>query len=270
MSTKNTPQPEPLWPQGAPGALGSEPADIPTLTWYLPKNPNGAGMVVCPGGAYMGHADHEGKNVAEWLNTQGVTAVVLHYRLGMRYHHPAPLQDASHAIRTFRSRAKELGVDKNRIGVMGFSAGGHLAATLSNMYDAGDPKAADPIERESSRPTVSVLIYPVITMESPLTHEGSRLHLLGESATAEQIRALSHEHNVTADTPPTFLMHTVADTGVPVENSIHYGLALRKAGVPFEMHIYQEGSHGKGLAQDVAVLNSWPDRCRDWLRQQGF
>jgi acetyl esterase/lipase len=267
-------QPIPLWQAGAPGALGSEPADVPTVTVYrAPKNSDGtpsAAIVVCPGGGYGGLAQHEGEPIARWLNTLGITGVVLKYRLGPRYHHPVMLNDARRAIRTVRARAGEWNVDPKRVGVLGFSAGGHLAATASTQFDAGDANAPDSIDRLSSRPDVSVLVYPVITLTDPHTHAGSRRNLLGENPPKEQVEAMSAEKRVTKDTPPTFIFHTADDQAVPVENALLYAAALRKNGVPFELHVYEHGRHGVGLAQDDPVLKSWPGRCADWLVTKRF
>ena len=260
-----------LWPDGAPGAAGQAPTDIPTLTPFLPAKDKATGgaIIVCPGGGYSHLANHEGAPVAEWLNSIGVTAFVLKYRLGPTYHHPAPLQDAQRAIRTVRARAKEWGLDPQRIGILGFSAGGHLAATAGTHFAEGQTNAADPIERVSSRPNLLVLIYPVITM-GPLGHAGSKLNLLGKEPSAELVQLLSNEEQVTKETPPTFLVHTMTDAGVPVENSMAFAAALRKAGVPFEFHLYEQGKHGFGLAPTDPVLSSWPGRCADWLRLHGF
>jgi acetyl esterase/lipase len=260
-----------IWPNGAPGAVGKEPADIPTLTPFLPakEKATGAAIIVCPGGGYTHLADHEGGPVAEWLSSIGVTAYVLKYRLGPTYLHPAPLQDAARAIRLVRAHAKEWGLDPHRIGILGFSAGGHLAATLGTHFTAGDPTAADEIERVSSRPDLMVLVYPVITM-GDLTHSGSRTNLLGKDPSPELIKSLSAEEQVTKETPPTFLMHTMTDPAVPVENSMMFAAALRKAGVPFEFHLYERGPHGFGLGTDDPILATWPARCADWLRVHGF
>jgi len=260
-----------LWPEGAPGSLGKEPGDIPTITPYLPpkEKVTGAAVIVCPGGGYTHLADHEGGPVAEWLNTLGVTAFVLKYRLGPRYHHPAPLQDAARAIRLVRSRAAEWGLDPQRIGILGFSAGGHLASTAGTHFDSGKPDDADAIERVSSKPNLMILIYPVITMRDK-THAGSKKNLLGENPSAELVALLSNEEQVTKETPPTFLVHTQTDTAVPVENSLVFVAALRKAGVPFEFHLYERGPHGFGLGVKDPILATWPDRCADWLRVHGF
>lgn len=260
-----------LWPGGAPGALGNDPVDIPTLTTYLPSKDKmtGAAIIVCPGGGYTHLADHEGRPVAEWLNSLGITAFVLKYRLGPRYHHPSPLQDAARAIRLVRARAGEWDLDPQRIGILGFSAGGHVASTAGTHFDSGRADASDPIERVSSRPSLMVLIYPVITMKE-MTHAGSKKNLLGEAPTSELITLLSNEEQVTKEAPPAFLVHTMTDTAVPVENSLGFVTALRKFGVPFEFHLYERGPHGFGLGQQDPILATWPDRCADWLRLHGF
>jgi acetyl esterase/lipase len=266
------PAPQPLWSGDAPGALGKEPVDVPTLAVYpAPADKaNGAAVVICPGGGYGVLADHEGHPVAVWLNGLGVTGAVLKYRLGPRYHHPAPLQDAARALRTLRARAGELKLDPHRIGILGFSAGGHLASTLSTHFDAGDANAADPVDRAGSRPDFSILVYPVISFTTEYTHTGSRTNLLGNSPTPELMELLSNEKQVTAQTPPTFLVHTAEDKGVPAENSLLYALALRKAGVPVEMHLYEKGPHGFGMAAGDPVLGTWPDRCAAWMRGRGL
>lgn len=264
------PEPELLWPQGAPGALGAEDADRPALTAYLPARRNGQAIVVCPGGGYGGLAmDHEGLQIARWLNSQGIAAFVLKYRLGPRYRHPAPLQDAQRALRLVRARATTLGVDPQRLGIWGFSAGGHLAATAATHFDRGQPGAGDPAERVSCRPDFAILAYPVMTLtEEAYVHKGSRRNLLGDSPDAALLELLSNEKQVTAETPPTFLFHTDEDRGVPPENSVLFYLALRKAGVPAEMHIYERGPHGVGLAPLDYALSSWPARLAGWLRRR--
>jgi len=260
-----------LWPGGAPGAVGNEPVDIPTLSAYLPPKDkkSGAATIICPGGGYAHLADHEGQPVAEWLNTLGVTAFVLKYRLGPRYHHPAPMQDAARAIRIVRARASEWGLDPQRIGILGFSAGGHLAATAGTHFDSGKPDASDVLERVSSKPNLMILIYPVITMRDQ-THAGSKKNLLGAEPSPELVALLSNEEQVTKETPPTFLVHTMNDSAVPVENSLLFVSALRKAGVAFEFHLYERGPHGFGLGGKDPILTTWPDRCADWLRLHGF
>jgi acetyl esterase/lipase len=211
--------------------------------------------------------DHEGVQVAQWLNSQGIYAFVLKYRLGPRYHHPAMLQDAQRAIRTVRSRAAQIGIGPRRIGIMGFSAGGHLASTAATHFDEGNAQAAEAVERASSRPDFAVLGYPVISLVE-FVHAGSRANLLGENPDPKLVEFLSSERQVTPQTPPVFLFHTNADTGVPPENSVLFYLALRKAGVPAEMHIYENGPHGVGLAWSDLILSSWPARLADWLRSR--
>ncbi len=262
-----------LWPEGAPGAQGTEPEDQPSITLY-PASPdlaNGSAVVVCPGGGYAHLAmDHEGRQVAEWLNTIGVSAYVLKYRLGPRYHHPAPLLDAQRAIRTVRSHAGEWNLDPSRIGILGFSAGGHLTTTAGTHLDDGDATASDPVDQVSSRPDFMIPIYPVVSLVAEYTHQGSKLHLLGENHDDDLARQLSNETQVTPRTPPTFLVHTTDDTVVPVENSIVFYQALRNAGVPVEMHIFETGPHGFGLAPDNPVLSMWSQLCEAWLRSQGL
>lgn len=267
------PEPILLWPDGAPGALGSEDADHPTIRYYpAPRtNRTGAAIVVCPGGGYgILASDHEGQQVARWLNSIGVSAAVLKYRLGPMYRHPAPLHDAQRAIRFVRSHAAEWKIAPNRIGVMGFSAGGHLASTASTHFDDGSPDAVDPIERESCRPDFSVLCYPVISFTAPFAHRGSVRNLLGENPDPQLLHALSNETQVNADTPPTFLFHTAEDTGVSAQNSLAYYQALLEHKIPAELHVYQNGPHGVGLAAGDPVLSTWPGRLADWLRQGGF
>jgi acetyl esterase/lipase len=263
-------QPIVLWPGGAPGALGAETADVPTLTPYFsPEKATGAAVIVCPGGGYQRLAPHEGEPVAQWLNSLGVTAFVLKYRLGPRYGQPAPLLDAQRAVRLVRSRAKEWNIDVERVGILGFSAGGHLASTAGTHYDAGDPGAADPVARQSCKPSLMILIYPVITMRE-FTHAGSKRNFLGENPTPELVALYSNEEQVNAATPPAFLVHTFADTGVAVENSLQFVAALRKAKVPVELHLYEKGPHGFGLGRSDPVLTTWPARCADWLKIRGF
>jgi len=266
------PAPFPLWPDGAPGAKGSLPEDTPTLSLYRPADgkANGAAIVVCPGGGYARLADHEGHNVAVWLNSIGITAVVLKYRLGPRYAHPAMMQDVSRAISTVRARSPEWKLDAKRIGVMGFSAGGHLASTAATHFDDGDTSSTDPARRVSSRPDIVILAYPVITMTEASVHAGSRRNLLGENPSKELLDLLSNEKQVTSRTPPAFLFHTEDDSGVPVENSLMFAAALRRAKVPYELHVFEHGRHGVGLAPDDPVLSAWTGLLRNWLRVHGF
>lgn len=262
-----------LWPAGAPGAVGSDALDKPKITVYRAPadKANGAAVVVCPGGGYVVvAADHEGKQVAEWLNSFGVTAFVLQYRLGPRYRHPAPLQDAQRAIRMVRASARQWGIDPARVGILGFSAGGHLASTAGTHFEAGNKDAADPIDRMGSRPDLMVLVYPVISFTADVTHGGSRESLLGPGPDPKLVASLSSELQVTAQTPPTFLVHTSEDDGVPPENSILFYEALQKARVPAEMHIFAKGEHGLGLGPKGSGLSAWPRLCAAWMAEMGF
>ncbi len=267
------PQPIPLWPDGAPGALGTDDRDKPTLTIYMPPNTTGpmTAIIIAPGGGYQRLAMNlEGRAPANYLNALGIAAFVLRYRLGPSYHHPIELGDAQRAIRTVRARAGEWHLAPDRVGVMGFSAGGHLASSASTHFDAGNPNASDPIDRVSSRPDFAVLGYPVISLVEPWTHQGSKTNLLGDRPDPALARSLSSETQVTAATPPAFIYHTNADTTVPVENAVAYFLALRKAGVPAEMHVFKEGRHGTGLGLTDPALAEWPKLLANWLRVSGF
>jgi acetyl esterase/lipase len=226
-------------------------------------------MMVCPGGGYEMLAHHEGQPVAEWLNGLGLSSFVLKYRVAPRYHHPAPLEDAARAIRWVRSHAKQFGIDSHRIGILGFSAGGHLASSAGTHYDGGDPASADPVERVSSRPDFMVLIYPVISF-GPHGHMGSCKNLLGESPPQELIDLMSSEKQVTPQTPPTFLVHGIGDDAVPCENSILFAQALRKADVPFELHLLDTKRHGLGMESDGTTWSTWPGICANWLRHRGY
>ncbi len=265
----------PLWKDGAPGAKGTEPKDIPTLTAFLPDpaKASGAAIVVCPGGGYGGLADHEGSAYAKWLNANGVAAFVLKYRLGSAgYRHPAMLNDASRALRIVRSRAEEWKIDTKRIGIIGSSAGGHLASTLMTHWDLGQADSADPVERISSRPDLGILCYPVISMGQN-THAGSKKNLLGDNPSPELVTLLSSELQVKSNTPPAFVWHTFEDKGVKIENAISFVQALNRVNVPFELHTYQKGPHGIGLGTrdgDPAKLHPWTTACLNWLRLQGF
>ena len=263
----------PLWTGPAPGALGTDEADIPALTVFLPRTvtPGTPAVIVCPGGGYVRLADnHEGRQVASFLNSLGVAAFVLRSRLGPRYQHPVELGDVQRAIRLVRARAVSWNVDPARIGVMGFSAGGHLAMTASTIANPGNASAPDQVDRVSSRPDFTVLGYPVISLTEPWTHRGSKTALLGANPDPALAAALSGERAVTKDTPPTFLFHTNADTTVPPENSVHYYLALRRASVPAELHIFEEGAHGVGLANDDDALSEWSTLLANWLRVRGI
>ena len=261
-----------LWEGDAPGAQGNEDKDVPTLTIFKPAagKANGAAVVVCPGGGYSGLAAHEGKPVAEWLNRIGVTGLVLKYRLGPRYHHPAMLNDVNRAVRMIRSHADEWKIDPARIGVLGFSAGGHLTSTAVTHFDAGDEKSPDPVERVSSRPDFGVLIYPVITLEGQYAHAGSRRNLLGDNPGPDLVDSLSNEKQVTEKTPPCFLVHTSTDAGVPFQNSLMFADALRKHKVPVELHVFDHGPHGFGLGLNDPAIRQWPDLCAKWMEYHGW
>jgi acetyl esterase/lipase len=264
----------PLWPDDAPGALGKADKDIPTLTPFYPSDKaTGAAMVICPGGGYGGLAPHEGEGYARWLATNGIACFVLKYRLGVNgYRHPAPLLDAARAIRLIRTHSAEWKLDPKRIGIIGSSAGGHLASTLMTHFDTGYTNSADIIERQSSRPDLGILCYPVITMGA-FTHQGSKKNLLGTNPPPELVKELSNELHVTRDTPPCFIWGTDEDTTVPIENVLLFAEALRKAKVPFDLHVYQKGKHGMGLGSrefDPSKWHPWTSDCIFWLKQQGW
>ncbi len=284
---EDEPKTYPLWPDAAPGAQGTDtgsdrnPGDIPTITVYLaPKDKaTGAAVVICPGGGYGALAvNHEGHDVAKWLNGLGIAGIVLKYRLGPKYHHPIELGDVQRALRTVRARASDWGLDPKRVAILGFSAGGHLASTAATHFDAGQTDASDPIDRQSCRPDLAILVYPVIAISTPYGHTGSKRNLLGENPPQELVDLLSNEKQVTKDTPPTFLAHTNEDTGVPAENSILFVLALRNAGVPVEFHLFEKGRHGLGLGTGSAehrippepAFQAWPGLCATWLKNHGF
>lgn len=268
----NQPAPQPLWPNGAPGAKGAQPTDVPSYQHYpAPADKaTGAAVVVCPGGGYRNLAAHEGHDIAVWLNGLGVSAFVLKYRLGPNYQHPAMMLDVQRAIRTVRAKAAEFKVDAARIGVMGFSAGGHLASTAATHFDAGNAQAADPIDRVSSRPDLAILCYPVISMIEGITHAGSRKNLLGDNPDAALVTLMSNEKQVTPQTPPTFIFHTVDDAAVPIENAMLFAEALRKNKVVHETHFYEHGRHGVGLAKNDPILSQWPTQLANWLRSKKF
>lgn len=282
LAADAAPQPFPLWDGKAPHAVGDSDTDKPTLTPYLvPKGKaTGAAVVICPGGGYGFLAmDHEGKQVAEFLNGLGVHAFVLKYRItGKDRPGPllaAPLTDAQRAIRTVRAKAADYGVDPKRIGIWGFSAGGHLASTAGTHFDAGLAEG-DAIDKTSCRPDFLILAYPVVTMEPSVTHGGSRTNLLGAKPDDKLVELYSNEKQVTKDTPPTFLFHTSADTAVVPENAVRFYLACKAAKVPVEMHIYEKGKHGVGLGRDPKwtggekSVESWPDRLGEWMKARGL
>ncbi len=233
---------------------------------------NGTAIVICPGGSYWGLAiEHEGKQVAQWLNGLGITAFVLKYRLPdnsiMADKAIGPMQDGQEAIRLVRRHAKEWGIDPNKIGIMGFSAGGHLASTLSTHFNE---KVYEPSDSISARPDFSLLIYPVISMDSAITHWGSRVNLLGGNPSPELVSHFSNELQVSRETPPAFLVHSLDDNLVPVQNSMNYALALQKLNIPCELHIYGSGGHGYGLGRSTGTESTWPEACRKWLEARGF
>lgn len=259
-----------LWPSSAPGAKGNLPADKPALTIYLPapEKANGAAVVICPGGGYgMLMMTYEGNDIAAWLNEQGVAGIVLQYRIAP-YQHPAPLLDAQRALRTVRAHAAEWKIDPKRIGIMGFSAGGHVASTLGTHYDAGDPKADDPIERAGCRPDFMLLIYPVITM-GPKANAGSKQNLLGKNPAPELMESLSNEKQVTAQTPPAFLAHSKLDRVVPVEDSQMFYDALKAHSVAAEFLELPTGDHGLGCGKG-ALWAEWQTKCLEWMTKSKF
>jgi acetyl esterase/lipase len=262
-----------LWPAGAPGAQGDADDDKPTLAVYLPAGVNATktGVVVAPGGGYQHLSmQKEGEDIALWLNARGVAAFVLKYRLGPKYHHPIELGDAQRAIRTVRANAAEYGVALDHVGMWGFSAGGHLTATAGTHYDSGNTAADDVISRQSSKPDFLIMAYPVITLMDPQAHTGSRKYLLGDVPDPALVQSLSAETQVTKDTPPTFLFATTDDKTVPVMNSVMFYSALVKAGVPVEMHLFQHGAHGAGLATANPQLSVWPSLVEKWMQERGY
>jgi len=260
-----------LWEDAAPGALGTAAEEKPTITVYRPfdrsKGLVHTVVIVAPGGAY-GHLalNHEGRQVANWLNSLGVTAFVLSYRLGPRYHYPVELGDAQRAIRLVRSRAQEFDIAPDRVGFMGFSAGGHLASMAGTHFDNGNPSATDPADRISSRPDFLILGYPVIFLRGPYAHQASAKNLLGEHPDPKLLQQLSTASQVTSQTPPTFLFTTSEDKTVPAENSVAFYLALHRAGVPAELHVFEKGPHGVGLDLADPLLAEWSALLANWLR----
>lgn len=264
-----------LWENGAPGTPATKPQDEPILIMTPPASSAVAvptAVIILPGGGYSGLAmDHEGSQIADWYNKMGVTAFILKYRMhGTGHMHPVPMMDGQRAIRTVRARAKEWNIDPKRIGVMGFSAGGHLASTLGTHFDAGDMKNDDPIDRVSCRPDFLILCYPVISTTADYAHKGSVRNLLGPNPDPKVLENLSNDKQVTPETPPTFIFQTSEDKGVPAENCIAFYLALHKAGVPAEMHIFESGPHGVGLAKDRGATSKWPELCQEWLKAHGW
>ena len=271
----------PLWPEGVPGRLpdgGAERLEEgrvsnvhePSLTFFPAAAPTGTAVIVCPGGGY-GRLSvvREGRDVAARLNALGVSAFVVRYRL-KEYGHPAPLRDVLRAVRLVRSQARELGVRPDRIGVLGFSAGGHLAASAATLFDATEGRTGAPLDAVEARPDFAVLVYPVISMEGPRAHEGSRRNLLGDNPDPGLVRRLSLETQVTSRTPPTFLVHSGEDTSVPLENSLVFYEALRRSGVPSELHLYARGKHGFALDGGLGTTSAWFERLQEWLGANGW
>jgi len=271
----------PLWPEGVPNAKanpGPEKIDgtfisnvsQPSLTYYPAAAGHAAktAVIICPGGSYQFlAADHEGKQYAQWLSSLGVAAFVLKYRLA-DYGHPAPLQDVLRALRTVRAHAADYGVAPDHVGVMGSSAGGHLAASAATLFDDPAGRTGAALDAVSARPDFALLVYPVITLMPPFAHEGSRYALLGAHPAPEQVKAMSVETRVTAQTPPVFLVHAQDDGAVPVENSILFFQALTRAKVPAEMHLFERGGHGAGMGAGHGDFSLWPKRAEEWLRDR--
>jgi acetyl esterase/lipase len=281
--TQAAPSVLPLWPEGVPGAkpgLGAERHDDgrignvsePTLTVYAPAvdRPNGTAVIICPGGGYTRlSTQREGEQYAYWLSTLGVTSFVLKYRMA-EFGHPAPLQDVLRAVRLVRAQAAQYHVQPNRIGVMGSSAGGHLAASAGTLFDHPLGRTGADIDKVSARPDFLMLMYPVIAMDGPAVHAGSRKALLGSSPSAEAVQLMSVEKQVSPATPPTLLIHTQADQAVPVENSILFYQALTRAHVPAEMYLFEHGSHGMGMKAGLGTASNWPRRAEEWLKDRGL
>lgn len=277
----------PLWTGKVPHAVGESKADKPSVTVFKAEKPNGAACVICPGGGYGFLADeHEGKDAALFLNKHGVTAFVLQYRIATKERpgplHPAPLEDAQRAIRLVRAKAKDYGIDAKKVGIWGFSAGGHLASTAGTHFDDGKAEGDD-TDKLGCRPDFLILSYPVISTDKGVTHGGSVKNLLGDRPDAKLMEFYSNEKQVTAKTPPTFIFHTSEDTAVVPENAVRFYLACKKAKVSCELHLYAKGTHGVGLGtgwKDAAnpgkwriapepAVAGWPDRFAEWLTAQG-
>ncbi|MNZ74818.1 Acetylxylan esterase precursor [compost metagenome] len=258
-----------LWPAGAPLAAGDTDEDRPAITPYLAEGDNRPAVIICPGGGYGRRAYHEGEPVAQWLNSLGISAFVLRYRVAP-YQYPCALLDVQRAIRTVRHEAGRFQINPAKVGVLGFSAGGHLTANAGTSYDEGDQASEDLVEHQSCRPDMLVLCYPVITMRDPFTHAGSRENLLGSQPDTLKVEQLSNELNVTENTPPAFIWHTSDDAAVPVENSLLFASALSRNKVPFDLHVYTHGRHGLGLAEDEPHTDEWSNTCASWLKLIGY
>jgi acetyl esterase/lipase len=278
----------PLWGENIPNRIETDEKETypdrpvyyiatvqkPTVEVFLPlkRYATGQAVVICPGGGYHGLAyNWEGREIAKWYNTKGIAAIVLKYRLpnsrSIKISHGAPLQDAQRAIRLVRSNAENWSVNPDKIGIMGFSAGGHLASTLGTHFDKPNNFKEEAIDKISARPNFMVLLYPVVTMKSDYTHNGSKKALLGQNPSEELISEFSNELQVKENTPPTFIVHAQDDKAVPVENSLQLYKALKDASIPTEMHLYPHGGHGFSLAIGKGQLENWPERLSEWLNE---
>ena len=261
-----------LWPHGAPGAVGDVDPDKPHLEIFLGygSGPHTA-VIVCPGGGYRNLAyDKEGTRIAEWLNLRGITAFILTYRLSPRYQYPAPILDGYRSVRWVRAHAQQFDLAADRIGMWGFSAGGHLVGMVGTHFDDGDPQAADPIDRVSDRPDFVISSYGALSLEPGAVRPGAMTSLLGDHPDPKLIDDLSPDKHVSARTPPFFLYATTPDQSVPVLSSVFFYTALVRAGAPAELHIFQTGSHGTALGQSNPELAEWPTLLENWLRINGW
>ncbi len=261
-----------LWPNGAPGAVGSKEQDKPHLEIFSGYGPGPhTAVIVCPGGSYTHLAyEKEGTRIAEWLNLRGITAFVLTYRLSPRYHYPEPILDGYRSVRWVRSHALEFDIAPDRIGMWGFSAGGHLVGMVGTHFDDGNPQAADPIDRISDRPDFVISSYGVLTLLPGVAKAGTLATLLGGDVSPQLIDDVSPDKHVTSRTPPCFLYATTSDEGVPALSTVTFYAALVRAGVPAEMHIFQQGPHGTALGQSYPELAGWPVLLENWLRLNGW
>lgn len=261
-----------LWPGGAPGAVGTADEDKPRLEIFSGFGPAPhTAVIVCPGGGYTHLAyEKEGTRIAEWLNLRGITAFVLTYRLAPRYHYPAPILDGYRAMRWVRSHAQEYKIDPERIGMWGFSAGGHLVGIVGTHFDDGNPQASDPIDRVSDRPDFVISSYGGLSLQEGIAKPHAMGALLGDNPSPELVEDMSPDKHVTAKTPPYFLYATTTDQSVPVLSSVAFYTALVRAGVPAEMHIFQQGPHGTALGQAYPALSAWPELLENWLRLNGW